>query len=88
MQRSSGGAIQLSPREEEVCRLVCSELSNEQIALAMGISHGSARNYLSALYRGLNLKGGRVSLALWWVNSGVLRRAPGAEVQHPMVPAA
>ena len=44
----------LSPREREVLRLLASNLSNKQIALAMGVSDETIKWHFKNLFRKLN----------------------------------
>lgn len=55
--RSEGKEQPLTERELEILRLAQRELPNRQIAQSLHISPGTVRNYLSSIYRKLNVRG-------------------------------
>lgn len=59
----------LSEREAEVARLVGSGASNRDVARALHISEGTAKNHVSKILRKLGLKD-RTRLALWAARRG------------------
>lgn len=68
---ASGGA--LSEREAEVARLVGSGASNRDVARALYISEGTAKNHVSKILRKLGLRD-RTRLALWALERGLTER--------------
>ena len=59
-----GGMARLTKREWGVTRLVAEGLRNEEIALKLGISEHTVRNYLCHVFEKLGLSS-RVELVLW-----------------------
>lgn len=55
MPRETEPAAKLSPRLEELRRLLHQGMSNKLIAQEMGISEGTVKNYLSEIFRTLNV---------------------------------
>jgi len=64
------GATQLTPREEEVLRLVAGGASNREIALALRISENTVKNHIKNILEKLHLKN-RVQLAGFARDSGL-----------------
>lgn len=64
----------LSEREAEVARLVGSGASNKDVARALHISEGTAKNHVSKILRKLGLKD-RTQLALWAARRGLTNRS-------------
>ncbi len=46
----------LTPREQEIAKLLCEGFTNTQIASALYLSEGTARNYVSLIYEKLGVK--------------------------------
>ena len=61
---NSGGMALLTSREQEVTRLVAEGLRNEDIALKLGISEHTTRNYLCHIFEKLGLSS-RVELVIY-----------------------
>ncbi len=61
---SSGDGPSLSPREEEVLRLVAQGLANKQVARALGITERTVKAHLGRVYREIGVLD-RTSAALW-----------------------
>lgn len=61
---SSGGGPTLSPREEEVLRLVAQGMANKQIGRALGITERTVKAHLGRVFRELGVLD-RTSAALW-----------------------
>ena len=55
MQRDAQPAVKLSPRLEEVRHLLHQGMSNKLIATQLGISEGTVKNYMSEIFRALNV---------------------------------
>jgi len=53
----------LSPRQEEIAKLICDSLSNEQIAEHLGITGNTVRMHIKLLYEKLGVKD-RVGVAM------------------------
>ena len=70
----------LSDREQQVAELVGNGASNREIALALHITEGTAKNHLSSILRKLDLRD-RVHLALWVREQG--SGGSAAREQHP-----
>jgi len=50
---------ELSPRENEIVRLVADDMTSKEIALALGVSSGTVRNALSLIYKKLGVPDGK-----------------------------
>ena len=61
---SPGGGPTLSPREEEVLRLVAQGLANKQVARALGITERTVKAHLGRVFREIGVLD-RTSAALW-----------------------
>ncbi|MDR7361562.1 response regulator transcription factor [Nocardioides marmoribigeumensis] len=59
-----GGGPALSPREEEVLRLVAQGLANKQVARALGITERTVKAHLGRVFREIGVLD-RTSAALW-----------------------
>ena len=59
-----GGGPSLSPREEEVLRLVAQGLANKQIGRALGITERTVKAHLGRVFREIGVLD-RTSAALW-----------------------
>jgi DNA-binding NarL/FixJ family response regulator len=59
----------LSPREEEVARLVASGASNKEVASALYVNAKTVEYHLANIYRKLGIRT-RTDLALRWRQSG------------------
>jgi DNA-binding NarL/FixJ family response regulator len=59
-------AARLSPQEQRVLELAAEGKSNKQIAAAMGLSEGTVRNYLSAVFSKLGVAS-RVGAVTHWL---------------------
>jgi DNA-binding NarL/FixJ family response regulator len=77
LNRSVGFGAQdrggLSEREAEVTRLVGSGATNAEVARALYISEGTARNHVSKILRKLGLRD-RTQLAIWAAQHGLTGR--------------
>jgi len=58
----------LSPREQEVWRLLAQGKTNQEIALHLGVTLGTVKAYIYRLYRKLRVSG-RVEAALRWTTT-------------------
>jgi len=58
----------LTPREEQIARLVADGLDNRQIANVLRCSLGTVKSHLVDIYYKLNIRDGsrRVKLTLWY----------------------
>jgi DNA-binding NarL/FixJ family response regulator len=65
-----GSVGRLSPREQEVARLIVGGLSNRQIAATLVISERTAENHVSSILRELGLQT-RAQVAVWAVQHGL-----------------
>ena len=63
-QRVLRPAQELSPREEEVLRLVAAGLANKQIARRLGISERTVKAHLTNVFQALGVSD-RTQAALW-----------------------
>ena len=63
-RRRQGGADDLTPREEEVLRLVGQGLANKQIARRLGIGERTVKAHLTSVFQRLGVSD-RVQAALW-----------------------
>src|SRR6202007_2378749 len=79
-----GGIDRLTKRECGVTRLVAEGLRNEEIALKLGISEHTVRNYLCHIFDKLGLSS-RVELVLWAL-SQVQALPPIPEGGHRRIP--
>lgn len=61
----------LTPREEEVLRLMARGLSNEQIASELGIAEGTVKNHVSNLYAKLGVNSRAQAVAWAWLHGKV-----------------
>jgi two-component system response regulator DegU len=61
----------LSPREQEVLRLIARGLSNEDIAEQLTISEGTVKNHVSNLYTKLGVRSRAQAVAWAWENGKV-----------------
>lgn len=61
----------LSPRENEVVRLVAEGKPNKIIAADLGLSLGTVKVYMSKIMRKLNVDS-RVGVAMWFLRGGFL----------------
>jgi len=59
----------LSPRQEEIAKLICDSLSNDQIAEQLGITANTVRMHIKLLYDKLGVKD-RVGVAMRLLQSG------------------
>jgi DNA-binding NarL/FixJ family response regulator len=53
--REAEPAVKLSPRLEEVRHLLHQGMSNKLIAIELGISEGTVKNYMSEIFKALNV---------------------------------
>jgi DNA-binding NarL/FixJ family response regulator len=56
----------LSERDKEFVRAVAAGYSNLEIAAMLGLTHGSVKQRIKAIYDKTGM-GNRVELALWWL---------------------
>lgn len=63
-QQPDAGAIQLTPREEEVLKLVRMGLANKQIARRLGISERTVKAHLTSTFQRIGVAD-RTQAALW-----------------------
>ena len=54
--KTSGGLSELTPRQVEVLRLLAQGLPNKSIANALGVSEGTVKVHLIAVFRALNVR--------------------------------
>jgi DNA-binding NarL/FixJ family response regulator len=66
---TGSGRIGLTPREAQVLTLVCSGLSNSEIALQMHISPNSLKSYIRSAYRRIGATS-RSQAVLWGIRHG------------------
>ena len=60
---------ELTPRNREVLSLVMAGLGNREIAVRLDLQYQTVRNYVSQMYRKLNVKK-RTGLVMWAVQNG------------------
>ena len=81
---SAGGLNLLSPREEEVMRLVTEGLGNREIAALMDLSEHTVKNYLFHIFDKLGISN-RVELVLYAMSNPPKTAPPClAEVKKPL----
>lgn len=68
--RSSGGRVELSPRETEVLRLVVGGLANKQIARRLGITERTVKAHLTSVFQRIGVAD-RTQAALWAQRHGL-----------------
>jgi DNA-binding CsgD family transcriptional regulator len=59
----------LSPLEREVAALVAEGLANADIALKLGLSRSTTKDYVANACHKLGVSG-RTALGVWWVTKG------------------
>jgi DNA-binding NarL/FixJ family response regulator len=64
----------LTPRQFEVAQAAASGLSNKELATQLGVSEGTIKNHLHAVYERLQLDG-RLALLLYLKDKGTVRTA-------------
>ncbi len=69
-QKSSPALAELSEREREIASMLTQGFSNKQIALALFISEGTVRNYISAIYGKIGVND-RTNAVLLFKNQGL-----------------
>lgn len=69
-ESSSGGGVQLTPRETQVIRLLAMGLSNQEIADALDISVETVKEHVQNLLRKISL-GDRTQAAVWALRHGL-----------------
>jgi DNA-binding NarL/FixJ family response regulator len=79
---STKGEILLTPREEEVVRLVCDGLTNKDISIRLNLSEHTVRNYLYRIFEKLGISS-RVELILRTFSQ---EQKPGSNHAHVRVP--
>lgn len=67
---AGGGAAELTPREEEVLRLVRQGLANKQIARRLGISERTVKAHLTSVFATIGVTD-RTQAALWAERQGL-----------------
>lgn len=67
---ANGGEIfsELTPRENEIARLIAEGLSNQQIAERLFLSNGTVRNHISAILEKTGLEH-RTQIAVMWLRA-------------------
>lgn len=65
-QRSSGAETFLSPRQLEIMQLLAQGLSNKEIANILGITEGTIRVHLSAIFKAIKVSN-RTEATLWYL---------------------
>lgn len=68
--RTAGGEV-LTPRENEVLKLLAKGLTNGEIACELFLSSGTVKNYITLLYDKLGIKG-RTKLMTYAIDLGLL----------------
>lgn len=63
-------AVSLTPREQEVLKLLAEGLRNQEIAAELGVTHQSVRNYVQRIYRKLDVET-RVEATLYALKAGI-----------------
>ncbi|MDA4893316.1 response regulator transcription factor [Microbacterium resistens] len=77
---ASAALTSLSPREQEVVRLLAAGLSNDEIAQRLYLSPNTVKTHVKAVLAKLALPD-RIHVVIWAYENGVLR--PAAEQDHP-----
>jgi DNA-binding NarL/FixJ family response regulator len=72
---SAGGLEELTERETEILKLVSTGASNKEIANALYLSEKTVKNYLSTIFRKLQLND-RVQAATYAVRQGITPARP------------
>ena len=70
---------ELSPRQEEIAKLVADGLIHKQVAEALGLTEGTVKVYMVQIYDRLGFSSklnGRAQLVRWWIEH---RENKGAE---------
>ncbi|MGM0481716.1 MAG: LuxR C-terminal-related transcriptional regulator [Pseudomonadota bacterium] len=65
-QKSSGAESFLSPRQLEIMQLLAQGLSNKEIANILGITEGTIRVHLSAIFKAIKVSN-RTEATLWYL---------------------
>ena len=71
MQSGQASEMNLTPREQEVLRLIVEGKTNQAIALELGISEKTVEKYIGALFTKLNVTS-RVEAAVYAVREGLI----------------
>ena len=71
MQSGQASEMNLTPREQEVLRLIVEGKTNQAIALDLGISEKTVEKYIGALFTKLNVTS-RVEAAVYAVREGLI----------------
>jgi DNA-binding NarL/FixJ family response regulator len=71
MQTGPPGEMKLTPREQEVLRLIVQGKTNQAIAVDLGISEKTVEKYIGALFTKLNVTS-RVEAAVYAVREGLI----------------
>lgn len=69
----------LTPREREVCDLVSAAWANKEIAVALGLSEQTVKNYLSAAFEKVGVTT-RLELMRYWLQHGRAHGAASTEI--------
>lgn len=73
MRHDTTGAVQLSPREQQIARGVLEGSTNKAIGYALQISEGTVANFVQRMFRELRVSN-RTELARWALqNPGATR---------------
>jgi DNA-binding NarL/FixJ family response regulator len=76
-QNSTVNTADLSPRQQQVCRLVAQAKMNKEIAAELGLSDGTVKEYLAIIMRRTGARN-RMELALrWWTQHASARDTGG-----------
>jgi len=75
-----GGLASLSPREQEVVRLLATGASNDEIARRLYLSPNTVKTHVKAVLAGLGLPD-RIHVVIWAYENGVVRL--GESGDHP-----
>lgn len=69
-QKPSSALAELSEREKEIATMLTQGFSNKQIAMALFISEGTIRNYISTIYSKIGVND-RTNAVLYFKNQGL-----------------
>jgi DNA-binding NarL/FixJ family response regulator len=70
----------LTPRQREVCDLVSAAWANKEIAVALGLSEQTVKNYLCDAFQKLGVSS-RLELMRYWLRHGQAHGAARSDTQ-------